>query len=456
MIRKILRSCLTPEGCLVLLGLLFGIPVAVVNPPFQAPDENRHFYRGFQLSELQVFGEIREGRVGGTLPRGIIECAEATGFLRHHPERKAGLNLVRRLSRIPMQREDRPFLAFGAAKYSPVPYIPQAVAMAFCSALGLSPLAHLYAGRLFNLLAWIALTFLAIRITPVFKWVFLLIALTPISLYLAASLSADCITNALSFLTIALLLRCALDDSRTMDRRTWLALVVLTGGLALAKNVYFLVSLLAAAIPVRRFGSRWRYLLGVSALLVISAGLIVAWTHAHRVTYFQDTRQAVSPADQMALMQNDPVRFGETVLRTIRVVSPFYVETLVGEFGWLDTPLSPVHWWSWAILLVAVAVIDGRREIRVGAVLRLVALAVFLGVAALLISIMYVYNTPVGYPIVLGVQGRYFIPILSLLLIQVYNKRLRLELGWFPALMLSVTFVSLAASLHALLSRYYG
>jgi uncharacterized membrane protein len=69
---------------------------------------------------------------------------------------------------------------------------------------------------------------------------------------------------------------------------------------------------------------------------------------------------------------------------------------------------------------------------------------------------MYVYNTPVGYPIVLGVQGRYFIPVLSLLLIAFYNHRIRLDLRWLRPVVFGLTFVSLGSTLLALISRYYG
>ncbi len=65
----------------------------------------------------------------------------------------------------------------------------------------------IYLARFANLLLYVLIVYSAIKLTPVHKWVFFLLALMPMTLYEAASLSADSFTIAVSFLLIALFLK---------------------------------------------------------------------------------------------------------------------------------------------------------------------------------------------------------------------------------------------------------
>ncbi|HXW69434.1 MAG TPA: DUF2142 domain-containing protein, partial [Dissulfurispiraceae bacterium] len=115
----------------------------------------------------------------------------------------------------PTSDEPLSFVYFPfTARYSPHLYFPQATGIELGKLIGLPMIALLYMGRLFNLLLWVFLIYLAIRVTPVSKWLFLLFALTPTSLFLSSSSSADAVTNGLSILFIACLLQLAFGDNR--------------------------------------------------------------------------------------------------------------------------------------------------------------------------------------------------------------------------------------------------
>src|SRR5258708_11158705 len=67
-----------PSPALVcfLLGLSAAVSMIVLTPPFQVPDEQVHFHRAYQLSELQPRGIVRDGAAGGVLPSSLIELSE--------------------------------------------------------------------------------------------------------------------------------------------------------------------------------------------------------------------------------------------------------------------------------------------------------------------------------------------------------------------------------------------
>ena len=95
----------------------------------------------------------------------------------------------------------------------------------------------LYMGRVANLIAYLLLAAAAVRLMPIQKWTMAMVALMPMSVYLAASLSADAMTIGLSLLVVALTLNLALGSERP-DRRSLLALGFLLVLLALSKQAY--------------------------------------------------------------------------------------------------------------------------------------------------------------------------------------------------------------------------
>ena len=79
----------------------------------------------------------------------------------------------------------------NSSLYSPVPYLPQTVGVLISRKLGWPPVAMLYLGRLACAIAYALLGWLAIRITPVLKWPMVVALLAPMSVFMAASVSAE-------------------------------------------------------------------------------------------------------------------------------------------------------------------------------------------------------------------------------------------------------------------------
>ncbi len=249
-----------PSRVFSILAPILGLLFLALTPPFQVPDEPEHFYRAYQLSEGGIRGRAeRDGgmpRAGGVLPKSLKSVAEsAMGDIAHNESVKANLAEIRRALAMPLAPHDRSFLDFPTTVlYSPVPYLPQAAAAAAGRLVKAHPLALLYLMRLANLLAWLLLAGAAIKTTPVFQWVFMLLALAPMSLAQAASASADAVTNGAAFLFIALVLRAALGGAPAANRRARLSIVALAVSISLCKPVYAILPLFVFIIPAARLG----------------------------------------------------------------------------------------------------------------------------------------------------------------------------------------------------------
>src|SRR5271169_6733390 len=79
---------LRPDLACLLLGLAGALSMVVLTPPFQVPDEQEHFHRAYQLSELHLLRTEQDGRAGADLPSSLIELSEAfLGTRAIHAER---------------------------------------------------------------------------------------------------------------------------------------------------------------------------------------------------------------------------------------------------------------------------------------------------------------------------------------------------------------------------------
>jgi uncharacterized membrane protein len=396
------------------LALSFGSLFVFLTPPLQVPDEEAHLLRSYQLSEGRIISEKRGLVTGDTLPTSL-----QTLILRFRPlfgrseQKTTSTDILSALS-ITYNLEDRSFLGFSrTAIHPPLPYFPQTLGIFFARICSSSVLVSLYSGRLVNVLAAIALTFFAIRCTPIGKWTFAALALTPMAVFQAASLSPDALTNALSFLFTAKVFQFALGKDERVSSRRALLLCLLGAGIALTKQVYFLLPLCYVLIPASRVGSPWRYWNCFALVMATTLFAVMSWGSVVRAIYSPADLElgiGMDPQEQFRAMRNDPFEFLLVVWRTF-LLSPVYATQYMGGLlGWLDTPLA-----AWIVIfefvfLVMILVTDFDPQANPTGRQAVLALMVALLVSLTIVVIIHLTWDPVGLSYVV-LQGRYFIPI---------------------------------------------
>jgi uncharacterized membrane protein len=442
-----------PTTAFVFLGIVFGGLFVFLTPPFGVPDEKEHLYRAFQVSEGQLLAGKHEGKLGGFLPVSLQKCANLVPYL-HDRKSKIKPEEIWKLFEVPLNSKDRGFLRFRYGRYSLVPYIPQSAGIGLGRLLALPPIALLYLGRMTNLVFWIVLVWSAIKITPIFKWVFLLLALTPMSIYMAASLSADCPTNALAFLATALFLNCAFREDNPIRRIDILVILLVTVCLSLSKVAYFPMTLMYLFIPAGRVGSTKKFLALFALLLFVNVAVAAAWNLSVTDLAALSSRPD-DPARQIELIRSDLSAFLLVLLRTIRCFYYFLAKSFIGILGIHDQHLPQGHPELWGLLLLAVALIESKQNVSVGIKTKLISAFIILATVLVILTLTYIYWCPVGHNIVVGVQGRYFIPLGPLLLLLFYNNKLKLQDKSLPLFLVLCTIISLAVSLNTVINRFY-
>ena len=258
---------------------------------------------------------------------------------------------------VPLPGYYAPF-KYTAASYTPVPYAVPAAIFWLGRLTSANLLVLFFMARVANLFLATALLYWAVKQMPFLKWVMVLLALTPMALFMRASLSADGIVMAVACLLTSLVLRTAVED-RSAGRRTLGAIVLLTLLLCLTKPI-FVLPLLALAFPGCRFASgRARMIFFIALFSVTVGGLRVSSVFSDEVFSALPTSSPVQPRAQASFVIHHPLAFASVLGRTWLDYSPRYFGELIGKLGWVDTPMPGWLIAAWYFLLFLVTFTRG-------------------------------------------------------------------------------------------------
>jgi uncharacterized membrane protein len=402
------------------LALVVGTFLVFAQPPGQGLDEALHFNRVWTLAQGNIVAPVHHGTYGGYVP-GCV--ADYLGEFSAAAAKSASFS-VSHYWQSPAHCSSQVFANVGtAAANNPVSYAPSLIAVALLRGVGAPLPVIFFGGRLASLLGFIGLFYLAVRVTPVGRQVFFVLGLLPTTLLLASSYSADPMTIALAALAVALTLRCCLSPGA--DRRTFILLCVTLTALGLTKPTLFIFAPLVFLVPAGvtsefKYPTAWR--VGAVSIIVGCAGL---WYLAVRhVAQAPVPLFGLNAHSQTRFIVDHPIQYIKVLART------FFVGT--GEAKWIpgfflsvgykrvDSYYAPIGLVVLGSLILFYAFqlqLGVKRALDQGT--RLVAwLPIGIALVGVLLveTTLFIYGTPVGSPIT-DAQGRYFIPLLFLVLI---------------------------------------
>jgi uncharacterized membrane protein len=443
------------------LGALGSLPLVILTPPFQAPDEVQHFYRAYQLSEFHLRAEIQNGKAGGILPVSLSQLVKVSVYTKDgvlYPAIPAPIAKTLQLRSIPLDPSTRQFVAFpGSAFYPPLPYLPQALGIAVGRGMGAGPLELLYLGRLFNCLAALGLLGLAVYFMPFAEELVILAGLLPMSLYLYASFSPDAavIGCALVFSALAI---AAGARAKWGTRELWVAIAV-AAVFCPVKPVYVPMLLMACVPSVFRRGEAARMFRSHAILLGTVLGVTAGWALFAKSS-MTNPLSGAQPSLQLSFVLHHPVFFVRVLAHTLGFIRTLHLYIQgVGVFGWLTVLLSPRVVYLLPLISFVIVLSRGNYGAFERSTRRaLWRLALALACTVLIVAIVYLMWAQVGQDHAEGVQGRYFIPILTLAgigLLELAPSRRTSAPRWQGLLSLAVISVVEIAAMDSTIIRAF-
>ncbi|MEV6068469.1 DUF2142 domain-containing protein [Nocardia sp. NPDC052001] len=421
----------------LLIAGVFGAVWSVLTPPFWGHDEITQFGRAYQVAHGGFLPEkIKDDRGpawGGQVPV-TIDALQSYAFDDYQnnndePEPKvADPDAYDRLGSAAVSKHTTQVWFTNTAAYSPIPYLPAAAGIRLAEVLDLDVGGTILAPRWAGLLAYLAIVGFALRTLRGHRiqWLALTVAVLPIALFQAGTVTADTVTNALALLVSALVVK-GLFLGERLSRPETVAALAATILLPVCKPTYVLLAMLIVVIPARNLGfggteriAVWQRLLPWAAAAIggisFALWMKIAAPTGDGMSLMRPQKQwgTVRPGDQLHNVLTDPGHFIRVFGDSIARRDQRWFMQFFGELGfaYVDVPALTV-----CASLVAFAVSVGIADRLTGDRLRTwVVLLTMAASVAMIYVTLYMSFTPVDYFIIDGVQGRYFVPLALLTL----------------------------------------
>jgi len=448
------------EKLFIFIALTFGLLYVFLLPPFQSVDEGMHFYRTYQISTGRLIAKKVHCKIGDELPKSLSSFYEIYVPFIRNINKKTTTKDITHIFKLPLEKDNMVFTEFAnTALYSPVCYLTQLPGVMIAKALN-SPLAVIYyAGRLSNLLSYCLLVYFAIKIIPFFKLPMLLLSLMPMSLSLAGAFTCDVAVLGLNFLWIALILRLIVSyKDNKMSPRNIPAIITTAAFLAfliaLTKS-YILLLPLIFLIPFQTFKTRKQYILFMTSVIFAAIAGFSIWSlYISGLTLNMNTTCA-DVTSQIIFIKTHPLQYIGILLKTFVIKTPRLIITMIGVLGWQDVKLDWITYIIYPILIYfSVATDNFNFKLRKWQK-HLIIINTVIGTIITYTS-LYLMWSPVGNNVVLGLNGKYFIPMMLPLLLLFKNNTSKLDYENVKMAILICLILILFSSEMSLLHRFYN
>jgi uncharacterized membrane protein len=413
------------EYIFVIIGLVFGILIAIGNPPAQSNDEDRHFYLAYSRSTGDFIAVQNNKKVGFWLPENLVNVISSFQGIDFN-KTKISKQKLAEFYKVPLNPDKKVFYEHPNYSINPIPYIPAGIGIIIEKSFNDSPIALNYAARIGGLFFYLFCIFIAIRIIPIHKITFMLISLSPMTLFQAASVTYDSMCLSLSFLLIALAVNYALI-SKKIDLKSIIIFLIIALFHRFSKEGYYLIPFVLLIIPKSKFESSKLYYLSILILILMIQLPHYTWDWYLGTQHFAGTRPF-----QVDYLFNQGMNLKYHLSHPLVVISDIFMNILKQGKDWLwgifarfgysysipSKPLIFIH----SIILFTFALYDTNKEFTFTKFQRIILAVIALASFLLIMAGFYLVVSPVGARLIFGLQGRYFLPPFSLVLLILANN----------------------------------
>ena len=467
--RKLKKIINQPHSLFLLVGIIFGGIFIVITPPLQGPDEQSHFLQTYMITEGNFINNPDD-----TYPVSLKSTYKTVFYnddIRFKPTEKYESYRTKDALSIKLSPSIRETSSgyLQRTNYAPTNYIPQSIMVFLGKLFGLSPVLLTYLARIGGLVVWLLMVYFAIKITPIGKWAFFVVAILPVSMFQAAVVSADTLSFALLFVFLALIIKITTSNKENTKLQITI-LSIITILLSLTKFIMILFIPLIFLIIIKNKTNKsffknldYKHLLWILPTLFISALFAKKWSVLSAGSVSSEgVPNGVNPGIQISNIFHHPTEFIYAFWNTnFFTWGDNMVRSTIGNFGWSDTPMS-LSFLVLGYIIVFIALTGNRGsdfellKNNLRKITRLASSVLALIFFLLVCLALYIYYTPVNFNIIVGLQGRYFYPIFIIMVVVfINNNQLVLKLKAYNSIVKLAPILLLMVSCLYVYIRYY-
>lgn len=412
---------LQPHIVYMILGLMIGGIYCFVVPLCAQSDEPAHLYRTFQAAQGEIIAPIKDNEFKTELPQSVINMVNVNSETKKREYKK--YYDIKEMMQIKLNENEKTEIS-TVGNYNGLSYFPQLVGVKIGLILKLNPYYIAMLGRISSLIITVFLLSFGIKKLPKHKLFATIVLLSPVVLSYAASFTTDNAIIVTAFLIISYVLH-FMESKEKIKWWEYIIFVMLTFIIAISKMAYLPLVGLWLFIPKECFKkprNKW-----IFAAIFIMLGL------ASTIWMIKTTAMDIGTSENTEVTLNswiykNPIGYLTVLFRTIVNNAYDYLENMFAGHFLCHNQVSPYAIVSVSyIAIVVMSFFSDENKKKTTMYQKILVTGIILVSFAMIATAMYVYNTSFKNSTIIGVQGRYLLPLLLLAVFFANKKKLDIE-----------------------------
>lgn len=323
----------------------------------------------------------------------------------------------------------------SAAPYTPIPYLSYGIASAGGQLVGISVETKFILMRIAGAITSLLIIFAAFCLAPrKYKWTVLAVALVPMSIASFAGISTDGFTIASVLLFMAALLRSVEKiQAQKLTSKEIAVLGIASGALVAAKMPAFLLIALILVVVVLFWKKiKQRHRVYLFSIIGITAVLTLTWAwYAKDINTGAFWGREVDTAQQLEYIASNPATYVKNLVYSVINYNYNNVTYLLyaNSNFYTNLPFIVDVVILIGLMLSSFVSVKQKSPVKEQKKLYWAQVGLFVMIVCAIFTLLYLQFTPIGTPDKIeGVQPRYFLPFLLLLVTVPYT--FQLSRGW--------------------------
>ncbi len=416
-------------------------------PPFQKPDEINHFLRATALAKGEIFCKRdNTGKMYFLIPFNFYNLPDqmSANILRYKYNEKFPLyELIQQRN-----KDNHSIKEIGICFLPFTGYLSNVIGISV-GLLFNNPLLAFYLGRMSAGIIFILSILFALKIIPSgYKLLVYLYSFIPMVMYQATAISYDTLQLSIMIILFSVCLKYLLKE--VISKKELVLFLILLAFFILVKSGYYPMLLLYFIFPYKKITNKFRYYF-IFTLLLSAVGLIFTFLSARVTLSSTPSNHFINPLLQVNSLIHNPSILIHIFFNSLKSYGDFYYQSFIGYFGWLDFKLNYFIYEAYTVLIAGVIffLIQTNKRSLLNKFQILLLFFIIISTTFIIFVSQYLSWSPVGSPVIHGVQGRYFLVILPLFIFAITQFAINigkrnfytlLEIGFIAFLFIDILF----------------